>query len=76
MSRYYVFGSCMECMFHIHCEATSEDDALRQWDQAFPNCSRDICWPKVYPGDPNEDLYVYESGGYIYESVSYNPFNK
>jgi hypothetical protein len=57
----------MEYMFHIHCEATSEDDALRQWDEAFPDQTRNAMKPRVYSGDPNRALYVYESGGYVYE---------
>jgi hypothetical protein len=67
VKRYYVFGGIMEYMFHLHCEAVSEEDALRQWDEAFPNETRHMCMPRVYAGDPEKDLYRYESGGYEYE---------
>lgn len=70
--RFYVFGGVMEYMFYLHCEATSEEDALVQWDRAFPDETRNNCLPRVYPGDPDKELYRYESGGYSYPSY-YGP---
>jgi hypothetical protein len=67
MSRFYVFGSVMEYTFNLHCEASSEEDALMQWDKAFPKQTRDNCSPKAFPGDPDKLLYRYESGGYHYD---------
>jgi hypothetical protein len=37
----------MEYMAHLQCLAASEEDALSQWDKAFPDCKREVFLPSV-----------------------------
>lgn len=72
--RYIVMGGFCEYMAHIQCIAHSEFEALEKWNDAFPDCSREVFSPEVccvddLPGmekhwKGNGDRFY--SGGYRY----------
>ena len=75
--RYMVLGSVMEYMADLHCLAETEEEALVQWDKAFPDCSRESFDPMVCIVKGNSPLEKHwkcdghkrYSGGYTYANV-------
>jgi len=72
--RYIVMGGVMEYMAHLHCEATSEGEALDKWRVAFPDCPERTFLPEVVSLSERPDMtkhwkydgHRYYSGGYRY----------
>lgn len=75
--KYIVTGGVMEYMAHLHCLATSKEDALQKWQKAFPDCHSEVFLPEVVDVDERPDMlkhwkwdgYRYYAGAYRYDRV-------
>jgi len=74
LKRFIVMGGFCEYIADYYCLALSVEDALVQWDEAFPTCQRALFLPTVCCIEDRPDMEKYwrghghrvYSGGYKY----------